>query len=121
MLLARGIPHSGRYQHSGLPPARSRQSNNGALPVTLLWYPKLRDSIGFSDPLWAVWNASLAPGEGPQSTFNRYDFDLESVESLEDIFTCRDPLRRLQQQQQEVLWPQLFLTWRTSVKSRRPS
>ena len=45
--------------------ARSRQSNNGALPVTLLWYPKLRDSIGASDPLWAVGNASLVPGEVP--------------------------------------------------------
>jgi len=45
--------------------ARSRQSNNEALPVTFPWYSKLRDSIGVSDPLWAVGNASLVPGEVP--------------------------------------------------------
>jgi hypothetical protein len=89
VLLARGVPHPGRCQDYPQT-AKSRQSNNGALPVTLLWYPKLRDSI---DPPWAVGNASLVPGEGPQSTFNCYDYDLESVESLEDIFIYRDPWR----------------------------
>jgi hypothetical protein len=65
--------------------ARAKQSNASALPVTLLWYPKLSDSKGLGDSSWAYGDSSLVPAGGTQSTFNcddNDDWDLDSVREL---------------------------------------
>jgi hypothetical protein len=70
------------------PSKTAKQSNGEVYPVTLLWYPRLEDSPGYSDPKWATGNDALLPPRGPSTVFNRYDDpdDWEALESVSELF-----------------------------------